>query len=380
MPSAISVLPVLTGRALLGGPPCLLPSVAALGVPSWVASGEVAIRGALLLAGIGAGDEVLVPAFNCPSMVAPIRALGATPVFYGIHEDLSLNRADLDARLTRSTRAIIAPHLFGRIQRLAELRALCDSARITLIEDCAHAFFGTIGGVAIGSQGHFAIASPRKFFPLAEGGLLIGTSPADLGARLRDAPLTRSVRVMFDAVDLAVRSARLPALRPLVACVKALRSRSRRVEPSAAELDASRAAPADSAGASRIAAAAAVTRWMIRRTATAAEMQLRERNFRQLREALAPVRGVRVLDTAANDVAGTVPYMLPVVLSAPAAQFAQLKAMGTPMWRWEYSQTGICKTTDWLAQAMIQLPCHQAMGDADLALLVRNIEAASARL
>jgi hypothetical protein len=141
-----------------------------------------------------------------------------------------------------------------------------------------------------------------------------------------------------------------------------------------------RAAATGPAAPPRIDAAAAVTRWMARRTATAADMDRRERNFRHLQEALAPVRGVRVLDTATSDVAGTVPYMVPVVLSAPGPQFEQLKAMGTPMWRWEYSEVGVCKTTDWLAKAMIQLPCHQAMGEDDLALLVRNVEAASTRL
>jgi dTDP-4-amino-4,6-dideoxygalactose transaminase len=192
--ATIPVLPVLTGRTLLGGAPSSLPSLAQLGRPALVVSGEAAIYGALLSGAVGPADEVLVPAFHCPSMVNPIRQRGATPVYYGINEDLTLNEPDIESRLTRRTRALIAPHLFGRVQRLAHLRELCDAARIILIEDCAHAFFGTIGEVPIGSTGHFAIASPRKFFPLAEGGLLTSASGAAL-PRLQRPSAARGVRV-----------------------------------------------------------------------------------------------------------------------------------------------------------------------------------------
>jgi perosamine synthetase len=373
------VLPVLTGRTLLGGSPCRLPSITAVGRPCWVVSGEAAILGALLLANVGPSDEVLVPAFHCPSMVNPIRALGATAVYYGINEDLTLNAADIEARLTRRTRAIIAPHLFGRVQRLAGLRDLCEGARIVLVEDCAHAFFGSIGGVAIGSVGHFAIASPRKFFPLSEGGVLTSTSGADLTPKLQRASAARDIRVAFDLLDVAIQSGRLPLLAPLFAGVKSARRLFRRADPTPSPRDATSSATSiAAAGSLRVAAASAVTRWIQRRGATEAAMQQRELNFRHLCAALGQVHGVRVLDTQASDVAGTVPYMVPVLLSAPHQQFAHLQASGTPMWRWEYSQLGVCKTTDRLAQAMIQLPCHQAMRGEDLAMLVRNVERAAA--
>ena len=137
-------------------------SVLDVGSPLLVARGAVAILLALRHARIGSGAEVLVPAFNCPSMIAPVRAAGAAAVPYAINEDLSIDTASLERLITSRTRALLAAHLLGRINDLAGIKTLCEERGIVLIEDCAHAFFGATAAGPVGSTGHYAVASPTQ--------------------------------------------------------------------------------------------------------------------------------------------------------------------------------------------------------------------------
>src|ERR1051325_1312360 len=173
--SSIPVVPVFSWAVFfsLGG--TAAPSVADAGDVRYTASGAGAIGLALRDAGIGAGDEVLLPAYHCLAMVEPVRAIGARPAFYRLRPDLSIDLDDLRARIHPSTRAILATHSFGFPADMAAVRTLCDRHKLLLIEDCAHAFYGSIDGRALGTVGDYAIASVRKFFPVYDGGLLVST-------------------------------------------------------------------------------------------------------------------------------------------------------------------------------------------------------------
>src|SRR5262245_18069767 len=135
MNGKIPILPVVSGRDLFRRRRPDVPSVLDVGRPRLVSSGAEAIRGALLHAGVGPGDEVLLPAFHCPSMVTLIEALGATPVFFGITAQLCFYVRAIETILGPRARALIVPHLFGRIQDLRAIRALCDARHLRLIED-----------------------------------------------------------------------------------------------------------------------------------------------------------------------------------------------------------------------------------------------------
>ena len=117
----------------------------------YTTSGRAAIALALRVLGIRPGNKVLVPTYHCPTMIAPVVRAGAQPMFYPITAtggiDLEwLQRADLVG-----ARAMLAAHYFGIPQPMSEVRAFCDSYRIALIEDCAHAFFGLSDGAAVGA-------------------------------------------------------------------------------------------------------------------------------------------------------------------------------------------------------------------------------------
>src|SRR5262245_25760167 len=136
-------------------------------------SGRAALALAFEELRIGPGDEVLLPAYHCVAMVGPIRACGATPVFYRLQRDLSIDLEHVDTLLSSRTRCILTVNFFGFPAGLRGVRERCDARTIALIEDSAHAFYGGAAQEPIGRMGDFAIGSLMKFFPLSDGGCLV---------------------------------------------------------------------------------------------------------------------------------------------------------------------------------------------------------------
>jgi selenocysteine lyase/cysteine desulfurase len=343
-----------------------------VGSPLLVARGAVAILLALRHARIGSGAEVLVPAFNCPSMIAPVRAAGAEAVPYAINEDLSIDTAALERLITSRTRALLAAHLLGRINDLAGLKAMCEARGIILIEDCAHAFFGATAAGPVGTTGHYAVASPRKFFPIAEGGLLTSATRDLRELSLPSASWGRTMLSALRMVDTAVEFGHLRAFAPLLAVAKGLRSTLRgkaaAAQPSAGthaddaydiELDIRRCVG--------LAGGAGAGRYLFNVGLIAA----RRRNFEQIATGIRGAAAARVFDMP--QVNTFVPYVVPVLLADPQRHFAQLKQLGVPMWRWEHSLQGVCKVTDRYSQSLIQLPCHQSLRPRELERIVEAV-------
>jgi dTDP-4-amino-4,6-dideoxygalactose transaminase len=107
-------------------------------------SGSLALEIALRACGVGHGDEVIIPTFCCTAVVAPILAVGAVPVLADVGAELNITAETANAALTKKTKAIIVPHLFGNP---AEIGAIVDLARdkhIRVIDDAAQALGATI--------------------------------------------------------------------------------------------------------------------------------------------------------------------------------------------------------------------------------------------
>jgi dTDP-4-amino-4,6-dideoxygalactose transaminase len=145
-----------------------------------LSSGTTALHLALMAAGVGPGDEVILPAFTFPGTAWGVLYQGATPRF----ADVSATTAQIDpesvARLiNRKTKAIIAVHLFGHPAPIPALKRLVRGKRITLIEDAAQAHGGNLNGAALGTLGDFGCFS---FYPtknlggMGEGGLVLTRS------------------------------------------------------------------------------------------------------------------------------------------------------------------------------------------------------------
>jgi dTDP-4-amino-4,6-dideoxygalactose transaminase len=134
--------------------------------------GRTAVTLACRMLGLGAGHEVLMPAYHCGTELDALLHAGVTPVAYQVTRDCAIDLEDLIARKTDRTRAVYLIHYFGWEQPMKELRRWCDEHDILLIEDCALALFSSGQSGAIGRTGDAAIYSLPKSLGLLYGGLL----------------------------------------------------------------------------------------------------------------------------------------------------------------------------------------------------------------
>ena len=148
-------------------------SAAYLDVPHavGVANGTDALVLSLEAMGIGEGDEVICPSFTFYATAEAIARAGATPVFADIDPvTLNLDPADVAARITPRTKAIMPVHLFGRPAPLHELAAL----GVPIVEDAAQAF-GAEGVAQTGLASTFSFFPTKNLFGLGDGGLVAAT-------------------------------------------------------------------------------------------------------------------------------------------------------------------------------------------------------------
>jgi dTDP-4-amino-4,6-dideoxygalactose transaminase len=160
--------PPLTPSDLLG----LLRGAREQADPLFFASGRAALLAGLTALGIGPGDEVLLPAYLCESVVTPVEAAGAAPVFFPIGRRFEVDLAALEAAITPKTRVVVLIHYLGFPGPVDAVRAICQQRGLALIEDCAHALFSRDGDRLLGATGDLAVYSPWKSLPLPDGGLL----------------------------------------------------------------------------------------------------------------------------------------------------------------------------------------------------------------
>lgn len=149
-----------------------------------VSSGTAALHLALLALGVGPGDEVVIPSYVCTALVHAVRHAGAVPVLV----DVDPETGNMDPEAAKEakgpgTRAVIAPHLFGRpaeVERVVELG-------VPVIEDCAQSIGARIGERMAGAVGALAVCSfyATKMLGVGEGGMVLSNDPA-MAAEVRD--------------------------------------------------------------------------------------------------------------------------------------------------------------------------------------------------
>jgi dTDP-4-amino-4,6-dideoxygalactose transaminase len=153
-----------------------------------VNSGTDAILLALRALNIGPGDEVIVPAMTFIATAEPIVQLGATPVFADIDsKTYNLDPHQVQTKITRKTKAIIAVHLYGQPADMDSLLLLAKSQNIPLIEDMAQALGASYKGKKVGSFGAMACLSfyPTKNLGACGDAGMVLTSDDALARRLR---------------------------------------------------------------------------------------------------------------------------------------------------------------------------------------------------
>ncbi len=154
-----------------------------------VSSCTAALQLAMLAAGIGPGDEVIVPGLTFVAAAAAVRACGATPVLCEVvgPDDHNLDPADVATRITSRTRAIMATHWWGYPCDIPALEKLCAEHGLVLLEDAAQAVLaklpdGRRTGTA-GRAGCFSFYSNKQLC-VGEGGMVV-TDDEALAAKVR---------------------------------------------------------------------------------------------------------------------------------------------------------------------------------------------------
>lgn len=154
-----------------------------------VANGTDALQIALMVAGVGPGDEVITTPFTFVSSAEVIRLLGARPVFADIDpQTFNLSPEAVAPLITPKTKAIIAVSLFGQMADLVSLNQMVEGKGITLIEDGAQSFGATQQGRFCGNS---SLVGTTSFYPTktlgcyGDGGALF-TNSADLAEAMRE--------------------------------------------------------------------------------------------------------------------------------------------------------------------------------------------------
>ncbi len=152
-------------------------------------SGTSALHMAFLAAGVGPGDEVIVPSFSFAATANSVALTGATPVFVDIEIDhFNADPAAIEAAITPRTKGIMPVHLYGHPADLRAISAIAEKHGLMLFEDAAQAHLASVDGVPVGAWGIAASFSfyPTKNMTSGEGGMV--TTPS--------AEIARAIRVL----------------------------------------------------------------------------------------------------------------------------------------------------------------------------------------
>jgi dTDP-3-amino-3,4,6-trideoxy-alpha-D-glucose transaminase len=165
-----------------------------------VNSGTDALQLALWACEIGAGDEVITVSHTAVATAAAIRLAGATPVFVDIDPDTyTMDPAAVETAITPRTRAILPVHLYGHPADLEPILALAHRYSLRVIEDCAQAHGATYQDRRVGTLGDlgcFSFYPTKNLGALGDGGAIVSRDPAliDRVRRLREYGWTPQAR------------------------------------------------------------------------------------------------------------------------------------------------------------------------------------------
>jgi dTDP-4-amino-4,6-dideoxygalactose transaminase len=155
-----------------------------------VANGTDAIALLLRAAGIGPGDEVLVPAMTAAFSALAVVSIGARPVIVDVDRDtLLMDVASCERSLSPQVKAIVPVHLYGQAADMAAIIRFAERHRLTIVEDCCQAHLATCSGRPVGTLG---IGGAFSFYPTKNLAAL-----GDAGAVVtNDAAIARTVRML----------------------------------------------------------------------------------------------------------------------------------------------------------------------------------------
>ena len=328
--------------------------------------------------GVKPGDNVLVPAYHCTSLVEPILRYGSEAKFYDINVDLTPNFDDIKEKIDRKTRAILAIHYFGFPQPIRKFRELCQARGLYLIEDCAHVLNGsTEEGIALGESGDISVFSWRKFLPLYDGGqLVINNSKLTLNVPWEKGGLLLSLKIakntferLFEGSAVGKRhmlSSPWKLFSTLARHLSSLNSGGRRalnVNSYEIEFDLN----CVNLGMSGI------SKRILKRVNITKVIERRRRNYEHLRDAVQSMKGVTVpYPTVPQNIC---PWVFPLLVHGVNDLQLILRYRGIPASTW----AGVIHpslileqfpSARFLYNNLLFLPIHQSMEEKDLQTMI----------
>jgi 8-amino-3,8-dideoxy-alpha-D-manno-octulosonate transaminase len=138
-------------------------------------SGTAALTTALAALGIGAGDEVIMPAFTFVASFEAVLSVGAVPVLVDVDDTLTLNPVAVKAAITTKTKCVMPVHMCGSMADLDALKEICSEYKLLLLEDACQSIGATYKGKALGTIGDAGTFSFDfvKTITCAEGGVVM---------------------------------------------------------------------------------------------------------------------------------------------------------------------------------------------------------------
>jgi dTDP-4-amino-4,6-dideoxygalactose transaminase len=199
-----------------------------------VSSGTAALIAALASAGVGPGDEVLVPAYTWIATAAAPLAVGAVPILVDIDQTLTMDPADLERKITPQTKAVVPVHMANMVCDMERIMAVARRHGLLVIEDACQAVGLTYRGKRTGTFGDAGAFSFNQFknISVGEGGAIVTDDTAlfararmvhDIGAVFRghldnaNMPALPGVNFKASQIQGAMLNVQLAKLDPMIA-------------------------------------------------------------------------------------------------------------------------------------------------------------------
>lgn len=327
------------------------------------------------------GENVLVPAYHCTSVVEPILQYGAAVKFYDIRLDLRPDFENLEKSIDGKTRAVLAIHYFGFPQPILKIKEFCRERGLFLIEDCAHVLTGqSLEGIPLGSSGDISIFSWRKFLPVYDGGQLVINNPAlKIDAHWKNGSRLFSLKIVKNVFDKLMEDARNPILRRVPGLSHAPTALLRRFAANgyASTMESVNNYDLNFDLASADLRMSWLSRYIVGNTDISEVGQKRRQNYNILAAGISSLAGIRAFYPSLPP--NVVPWVFPLLSYGIEKLHLKLRKRGVPAVNWSgviHRSLPLADYPDsrFLYDNLVFLPLHQSLNEGHLQMVVNVLE------
>lgn len=342
---------------------------------SYYKQGRYAMAEALKRTGVNKNTAVLMPSYHCRSLVEPALYLKSHVVFYELDIMLRPDIKKLVSLIAESSfqiKALVLPHYFGFPQEVDIISDICKKENIDLVEDCAHAFYGTYNGKQLGTFGRFSVTSPRKFFPVEDGGILVSYTDSSISeCQLTSQGLSPNLKAIVKSfLRGLIGKGNHKEIIPIGGLIT--KNIVKNTKEKKGGNDSSRFSLEYFDVNCVSQASLAVSKLIVDSADHELIVKSRRANYQRWLEGLKNVQGCHSLFPQLYE--NVVPYVFPLVIDSNAIEvFHNLKLNGVPLWRWEDLADTDCVMVNKYRLSLLQLPCHQDLSESQMHWMIDTV-------